>query len=60
MDSLQIQDVFDPYYVGRKPFMPKRLRRRSMEPPKGSSQRKPSGRNDKGDTTRDRNESLER
>lgn len=31
MDSLKIQDVFDPYYVGRKPFLPKTTRVRAMK-----------------------------
>ncbi|HWK68506.1 MAG TPA: hypothetical protein VNS34_26585 [Rhizobiaceae bacterium] len=58
MDSLQIQDVFDPYYVGRKPFMSKRLRPRAAEPRKGSSERKATDRDDSGDT-RDPGEALE-
>lgn len=55
MDSLGIQDVFDPYYAGRKPFMPKRTRPRAAKPRKVVGERRSKNRN-KGGITRDRTE----
>ena len=55
MDSLQIQDVFDPYYVGRKPFLPK-----TLQPPtavktrKNAGKKKPRDGKDKDETTANR------
>jgi hypothetical protein len=52
MDSLQIQDVFDPYYVGRKPFIPKTLQRHGTKAKKDVARGKPSRRGERGDTAR--------
>lgn len=54
MDSLQIQDVFDPYYVGRKPFLPNTLQPRATEPRKNISKRKPRDRQDEDNTALNR------
>lgn len=52
MDGLQIQDVFDPYYAGRKPFLPKTLRPRAAKRRKNVGETKPRERKD--DPTRKR------
>lgn len=55
MDSLQIQDVFDPYYVGRKPFLSKTLQPpAAVKTPQNAGERKPRDGEDKDQTARNR------